>query len=51
MWQTGALGHVFLTGNVLNEARGNGTIVTNNGTRLWRYLAGDDWSGGPKSNT
>jgi outer membrane receptor protein involved in Fe transport len=46
--QTGALGHVFLTGNVLNEARGNGTVVTNNGTRLWRYLGGDDWSAGSK---
>ncbi len=30
----------FLTGNVLNEARGNGTVLQNNGTRLWRYLGG-----------
>ena len=31
---------VFLTGNVLNEARGNGTPDQTNATRLWRYLAG-----------
>ncbi|MGD0799561.1 MAG: TonB-dependent receptor [Acidobacteriaceae bacterium] len=37
----------FLVGNLLNEARGNGTTLTNNGTRLWRYLAGDDWSATP----
>jgi outer membrane receptor protein involved in Fe transport len=37
----------FLIGNLLNEARGNGTTLTNNGTRLWRYLAGDDWSATP----
>ncbi len=41
---------VFLTGNVLNEARGNGTPLTTNGTRLWRYLAGDDWSSGSRTN-
>jgi outer membrane receptor protein involved in Fe transport len=34
----------FLIGNLLNEARCNGTTLTNNGTRLWRYLAADDWS-------
>jgi outer membrane receptor protein involved in Fe transport len=36
----------FLTGNMLNEAHGNGTPLTTNGTRLWRYIAGDDWSAG-----
>ncbi len=33
----------FLIGNVLNEARSNGTPDQTNGTRLWRYIAGDDW--------
>ena len=37
-------GRAFLLGNVLNEARGNGTPLTTNGTRLWRYEAGLDWS-------
>ncbi len=32
----------FLRGNVLNEARGNGTPLQTNGTRLWRYLGGGD---------
>ncbi len=32
----------FLLGNVLNEARGNGTPDQTNGTRLWRYLGGGD---------
>jgi outer membrane receptor protein involved in Fe transport len=39
-------GRAFLVGNVLNEARGNGTPDQTNGTRLWRYLAGDDWKAG-----
>ena len=34
----------FLLGNLLNEAHGNGTRLQTNGTRLWRYIAGDDWS-------
>jgi len=34
----------FLTGNLLNEARQNGTRDQTNGTRIWRYLAGDDWT-------
>ena len=34
----------FLRGNVLNEARGNGTPDQTNGTRLWRYLGGGDAS-------
>lgn len=40
----GESGRAFLTGNGLNEARGNGTVLTNNATRLWRYVAGDDWA-------
>ncbi|HEY8998150.1 MAG TPA: TonB-dependent receptor, partial [Edaphobacter sp.] len=39
-------GAVFLRGNLLNEARSNGTPVTTNGTRIWRYAAGGDWSDG-----
>ncbi len=35
-------GRIFLLGNVLNEARGNGTPLTSNGTRFWRYEAGTD---------
>jgi outer membrane receptor protein involved in Fe transport len=35
----------FLVGNVLNEARGNGTPLQTNGTRLWRYAGGADASG------
>jgi outer membrane cobalamin receptor len=40
------LGSVFLRGNLLNEARSNGTPVTTNGTRIWRYATGGDWSDG-----
>ena len=36
----------FLLGNVLNEARGNGTPLQTNGTRLWRYVGGVDVAGG-----
>jgi outer membrane receptor protein involved in Fe transport len=36
-------GHAFLLGNVLNEARSNGTPLTTNGTRLWRYEGGVNW--------
>ena len=35
---------VFVRGNVLNEARNNGTPLTNNATRLWRYSGGFDRS-------
>lgn len=42
--QLNAHGRAFLVGNVLNEARNNGTPLQTNATRLWRYLAGDDWS-------
>lgn len=37
-------GSVFLLGNLLNEARGNGTPVQTNATRLWRYAGGANWS-------
>jgi outer membrane receptor protein involved in Fe transport len=40
----GSDGSVFLLGNVLNEARGNGTPVQTNATRLWRYAGGANWS-------
>lgn len=35
---------VFLRGNLLNEARNNGTRVQTNGTRLWRYIVGSDFA-------
>ncbi len=35
----------FLLGNVLNEARQNGTPDQTNGTRLWRYVGGADAGG------
>ena len=35
----------FLVGNVLNEARSNGTPLQTNGTRLWRYVGEADASG------
>ncbi len=35
---------IFLRGNLLNEARSNGTPLQTNATRLWRYIAGGDWS-------
>jgi outer membrane receptor protein involved in Fe transport len=37
---------VFLRGNVLNEARSNGTPLETNGTRIWRYVVGGDWTDG-----
>jgi outer membrane receptor protein involved in Fe transport len=37
-------GRIFLRGTGFNEARDNGTPVQKNGTRLWRYAAGTDWS-------
>ncbi|HWB32641.1 MAG TPA: TonB-dependent receptor [Acidobacteriaceae bacterium] len=39
----------FLVGNVLNEARNNGTRIQTNATRLWRYIAGDDWTAGSRA--
>ena len=32
----------FLTGNMLNETRSNGTPLQTNATRFWRYLGGYD---------
>ncbi|GAC1421120.1 MAG: TonB-dependent receptor [Acidobacteriaceae bacterium] len=40
----------FLLGNLLNEARNNGTHLQTNGTRLWRYIAGDDWTAGRRAS-
>lgn len=37
-------GDVYLRGNMLNEARGNGTPLQKNRTRLWRYTGGFDWT-------
>jgi outer membrane receptor protein involved in Fe transport len=34
---------LFLRGSVFNDARGNGTPLQTNGTRLWRYATGADW--------
>ena len=42
----GSDGDVFVRGNLLNEARSNGTPLQTNGTRIWRYVAGSDWSSG-----
>jgi outer membrane receptor protein involved in Fe transport len=42
----GTDGDVFVRGNVLNEARSNGTPLQTNATRIWRYVAGGDWSSG-----
>ncbi len=33
---------LFLTANLLNESRSNGTPLQTNATRLWRYLGGYD---------
>lgn len=37
-------GAAYLRGDILNEARGNGTPLQTNGTRLWRYTGGTDWT-------
>ena len=37
-------GTLFLRGNLLNEARSNGTPLQTNATRIWRYAAGGDWN-------
>ena len=42
-------GRAFVAGNLLNEARNNGTLVQTNATRLWRWMAGDDWSAGQRT--
>jgi outer membrane receptor protein involved in Fe transport len=36
---------VFVRGSGFNEARANGTLFQQNGTRLWRYATGADWQG------
>jgi outer membrane cobalamin receptor len=36
---------LFAKTSALNEARGNGTPLQLNGTRLWRYSTGADWDG------
>lgn len=35
---------LFVRGNMLNEARSNGTPLQTNGARIWRYAAGGDWA-------
>jgi outer membrane receptor protein involved in Fe transport len=40
----GSDGAIFLRGNLLNEARNNGTPAATNATRIWRYAAGADWN-------
>lgn len=47
---SGQTQRAFLIGNVLNEARNNGTHLQTNGTRLWRYIAGDDWAAGQRAS-
>lgn len=42
--QIGVSADAFLRGNLLNEARANGTPDQTNATRLWTYAAGGDWS-------
>ncbi|HZC44376.1 MAG TPA: TonB-dependent receptor [Acidobacteriaceae bacterium] len=37
-------GDAYLRGNVLNEARNNGTPLQKNRNRLWRYTGGTDWT-------
>ncbi len=34
----------YVRGNILNEARGNGTPLQSNATRDWRYASGVDWT-------
>jgi outer membrane receptor protein involved in Fe transport len=36
---------LFTRLSALNEARGNGTPIQLNGTRIWRYSTGADWNG------
>jgi outer membrane receptor protein involved in Fe transport len=44
--EIGSDGDVFVRGNLLNEARSNGTPLQKNNTRIWRYVAGGDWTDG-----
>ena len=36
---------LFVRAGGFNEARGNGTPLQTNGTRIWRYATGGDWQG------
>ena len=40
----GTDGDAFLRGNLLNEARSNGTPLQTNATRIWRYVGGAEWT-------
>lgn len=42
--QLGLSANAFLRANVYNDARGNGTVLQTNATRLWRYSTGADWT-------
>jgi outer membrane receptor protein involved in Fe transport len=42
----GAESDAFLRGNLLNEARSNGTPLQTNATRIWRYVGGGDYASG-----
>ena len=44
-----ARSHAFLTGNLLQEDRDNGTPLQTNATRLWRYLGGYDLPAGDRA--
>ena len=46
----GTSNRAFLIGNMLNEARGNGTPIQTNATRLWRYIGADNWTAGPRAS-
>lgn len=35
---------IFLRSSMYNDARHNGTPLTTNGTRLWRFATGADWN-------
>lgn len=41
----GQNGRIFLRSDVLDESRHNGTPLTTNGNKLWRYDGGADWKG------
>ncbi len=41
---------LFMRGSGFNEARANGTLFQQNGTRLWRYATGADWQGARNSS-
>lgn len=43
-YQTPRGSSMFLRGNLLNEARQNGTVLQTNATRIWSYATGGDWS-------